>query len=110
LDIEQLFTPASLLTLQGSAAAAYLVPNVLGKMMTIGGRGRAWIAFVIAMGLSLLALTLLEKVEPINWVVAVINGFLIAASALGINEVTSGGGGALAAASNDRFKRTWLAG
>jgi hypothetical protein len=90
LNIDQLFTADSLLTLQGAAAVTYLVPNVLGAIIPIPDRVRALIALVIALGLSVLAATLGQQQGAITWVVAVFNGFLIAGSALGFNQVTRG--------------------
>jgi hypothetical protein len=90
LSIDQLFTADSLLTLQGAAAVTYLVPNVLGAIVTIPDRVRALIALVIALGLSFLAATLGEQQGAVTWVVALFNGFLIAGSALGFNQVTRG--------------------
>jgi hypothetical protein len=90
LNIDQLFTADSLLTLQGAAAVSYLVPNVLGAIVTIPDRVRALMALVIALGLSFLAATLGEQQGGITWLVALFNGFLIAGSALGFNQVTRG--------------------
>jgi hypothetical protein len=88
LNIDQLFTTDSLLTLQGAAAVTYLVPNVLGAIIAIPDRVRALIALIIALGLSFLAATLGEQRGAVTWVVALFNGFLIAGSALGFNQVT----------------------
>jgi hypothetical protein len=90
LNIDQLFTADSLLTLQGAAAVTYLVPNVLGAIVSIPDRIRALIALVIALGLSFVAATLGEQQGAVTWVVALFNGFLIAGSALGFNQVTRG--------------------
>lgn len=88
LNIDQLFTADSLLTLQGAAAVTYLVPNVLGAIIPMHDRVRALIALIIALGLSFLAATLGDQQGLLTWVVAVFNGFLIAGSALGFNQVT----------------------
>lgn len=90
LQIDQLFTADSLLTLQGAAAVAYLVPNVLGAIIPMPDRVRALIALIIALGLSFYAASLGESDGAITWVVAVLNGFLIAGSALGFNQITGG--------------------
>lgn len=97
-DASELFTWESLVTLQGSALACYLVANVLGKLIPpLPDVGRAWIAFLLALGIQI-ALTLSSE-DPTaqTWIVAILNGFLIAASALGLNQVTTpsgdGGGG-----------------
>jgi hypothetical protein len=88
LHVDQLFTTDSLLTLQGSAAAAWLVPNVLGAIFPIPDRLRAAFALLIALGLSFYAATLGESEGVTTWLVALLNGFLIAGSALGFNQAT----------------------
>jgi hypothetical protein len=90
LNIDQLFTADSLLTLQGAAAVTYLVPNVLGAIIPMPDRVRALIALIIALALSFLAASLGDEREPITWVVALFNAFLITGSALGFNQVTRG--------------------
>jgi hypothetical protein len=92
LNIDQLFTTDSLLTLQGAAAAAWVVPNVLGSIFPIPNRVRAAIALVIALGLSFWTASLGEGNDVVTWVVATLNGFLIAGSALGFNQATRGKG------------------
>ena len=87
-SLESLYTGASLLSLQGSAAAALLVPNVLGNL--IGERfdpWRKWTSLGIAMGLALLAAGLATEAGGIKWVVAFFNGFLVFASAMGLNQL-----------------------
>ena len=91
-NLDALFTLESLLSLQGSAAAALLVPNVLGFL--IGGAKfnncRKWISFFIAMGLSYLAAALAPSPNWVKWVLASFNGFLVFASAVGINQAAAG--------------------
>jgi hypothetical protein len=86
LHVDQLFTTDSLLTLQGSAAAAWLIPNVLGAIFPIPDRLRAAFALLIALGLSFYAATLGEGEGITTWLIALLNGFLIAGSALGFNQ------------------------
>src|SRR5688572_29428887 len=88
LHVDQLFTTDSLLTLQGSAAVAWLVPNVLGSIFPIPDRLRAAFALLIALGLSFYAATLGDGEGFTRWLVALLNGFLIAGSALGFNQAT----------------------
>ncbi|MBX6751898.1 MAG: hypothetical protein IRY85_19935, partial [Micromonosporaceae bacterium] len=90
LNVDQLFTADSLLTLQGAAAVTYLVPNVLGAIIPMPDRVRALIALLIALGLSFYAASLGQSEGVITWVVALLNGFLIAGSALGFNQITGG--------------------
>ena len=113
------FTYSSLMTIGGGALAATVVPNVLGLIITLAGRVRAAIALVVGLAIQVTAATQVpDKDTPEIWVVAVLNGFLVAATALGINQVGTaggggggGGGGALAApedADDKRFFAPWL--
>lgn len=115
-DIQDLFTAESLITLQGSTAAAFLVPNVVGVLIPrTPDLARMWLAFAISMGLSLAAAATTTSADSDlwKWIVAVLNGFLIAASALGINQITQSGARSRAAppesaTAGQRFKRSWL--
>lgn len=85
--VDSLFTITSLLSLQGSALAALIVPNVLGKV--IGKKFDKWRKYV-SLGISFaLAFTMafLAETDLIGFVVAFFNGFLIFASAFGINQM-----------------------
>jgi len=87
--VEELFTLESLLSLQGAALASLLVPNVLGYVIGKNfDKYRKYISLLIAFGLAFLVASL-SKIGGIGWVVAVFNGFLIFASAVGINQMTS---------------------
>lgn len=93
---EDLFTWASAVTLQGSALAAFIFANLAGKLFSgVTDRKRAWIATVIAFGLQLAAAAQVDDRTVTTWIVGLLNGALVAASALGINQATtpSGGGG-----------------
>ncbi|MEO8391506.1 MAG: hypothetical protein ABI700_00800 [Chloroflexota bacterium] len=85
--LNALFTLESLLSLQGAAAASWLVPNVLGTL--IGprfDRFRLWAAFLIGMGLALLTAAIAKDTSGVKWILALFNGFLIFSSAVGINQ------------------------
>jgi hypothetical protein len=90
LNVDQLFTRDSLLTLQGGAAAAWIVPTVIDYIFL--GRVPKWVlgllSLAIALGLSGYAATLSDEQGTWTWVVAVLNGFLIAFTALGLNKTT----------------------
>src|SRR5213594_1729230 len=93
--VNSLFTTESLLSFQGATVAAWLVPNALGRLF--GNqvvRYRAWIAFVVAMGLALIIAYIATESSVLKWVVAFFNGLIIFMAALGANESGSGGGGA----------------
>jgi len=88
--LNALFTTDSLLSLQGAAAAALLVPNVIGYL--VGEKFqpyRKWLSFGISMFLAYLVALLAPETHWMKWVVASFNGFLIFASALGTNEMAS---------------------
>lgn len=90
--LDALFTMQSLLSLQGSAAAALLVPNVIGYL--VGDKFdpyRKWVSFVLAMMLAYLVAILAPTADWTKWILAFFNGFLIFASAVGINEATNSG-------------------
>jgi hypothetical protein len=85
--LDELFTITSLLALQGSATAALLVPNVLAYL--IGDKFQPyekWVSFAVAMGLAYLVAVLAESDAWTKWIVAFFNGFLIFATAVGLNE------------------------
>lgn len=91
-ELDELFTLQSLLSLQGAAAASLLVPNVLAHL--IGERFqpyKKWISFIIALGLAYFVAILAETQALTKWIIAFFNGFLIFASAVGINEGASRG-------------------
>jgi len=74
-NLSALFTTESLLSLQGSAAAALLVPAVL--LYLIGDRFKPiakWVSFVIALGLSYLVAALATDTGVLKWVLAFFNG------------------------------------
>lgn len=87
--VDTLFTIESLLSLQGGALASLLVPNVLGYV--IGkkfNKYRKYISLLIAFSIAFFV-AFLSKISWIGWVVAIFNGFLIFASAVGINQMTT---------------------
>jgi hypothetical protein len=83
-----LFTIASLLSLQGAAAACLIVPNVLGVLIgpQFGPRLRNWSAFVLAEGFAYLTAIIVHDGSWLRWIIAGLNGFLIFASAFGLNS------------------------
>lgn len=88
--MEDLFSLNSLISLQGSAAAALLVPNVIGYL--VGEKFdpyRKWASLVIAMVLAYVA-AIVAGDGAMTWLVAFFNGLLIFASAVGINQLPRG--------------------
>lgn len=89
-NINALFTLDSLLSLQGAAVAAVLVPNVFG--MLFGPRFNRWklpISFIISMILAYLAAIIATTPDLTKFVVAFFNGILIFSSAAGVNQGAS---------------------
>ncbi|MCW2758383.1 MAG: hypothetical protein JWO46_2129, partial [Nocardioidaceae bacterium] len=95
MSTSDLFTPTSLVTLQGSALAAFLIPNVLGvavpKFFPKAAYAATSLGVALAIQLSVASGT--TDKDVVTWAVAVLNGFLVAASALGINQATQTGTG-----------------
>jgi hypothetical protein len=86
--MEELFTLESLLSLQGAALASWIVPNVLGYIIGIKfNKLRKYFSLLISFSLAFLIATI-SKVSWTGWIVAIFNGFLIFASAVGINQIT----------------------
>jgi hypothetical protein len=86
--IEQLFTWESLGTLQGAVAATLIVTNVLGSVIGASfDKWRKWVAFLFAISLELgLAWAAAGEDSFQKWFIALLNGFLVYASAVGINQ------------------------
>ena len=85
--MNELFTVGSLVSLQGSAAAALLVPNVVGFL--VGDKFdpfRKWTSLVIAMALAYIA-AFTSGDGALTWLVAFFNGLMIFASAMGVNQL-----------------------
>ncbi|MGH8876868.1 MAG: hypothetical protein ACRD0P_05940 [Stackebrandtia sp.] len=85
--MDELFTFESLVSLQGSAAAALLVPNVVGFL--VGEKFdpfRKWTSLAIAMVLAYVA-AFVAGDGAMTWLVAFFNGLMIFASAMGINQL-----------------------
>lgn len=112
-DAAGLFTMSSLATLQGGAAAAIIVPNVIGYLVGPSFEtGRKWVSFGVALIVAFLAAGLATGVGWEKWILAIFNGFLIFASAMGINEASSSlansEGGSTETGPPRRFFFTWL--
>lgn len=89
-NLNSLFTLTSLLSLQGAAAASLLVPNVFTYLIGANFKPyEKWVAFAIAMVLSLVTAFIATDTNILKWLVALFNGFLIFASAIGVNEMAA---------------------
>jgi hypothetical protein len=87
-DASSLFTVTSLVTLQGATAAALVVPNGFGILF--GNHFKPWmrrlLTFIIALGIFLtVALTSTQSPDFLTLIVAILNGFLVFTSAIGVN-------------------------
>jgi hypothetical protein len=84
------YTWGTLGTLAGASAATLLVSNVAGSLLgkpTV----KKWIALIAAMGISIgLLLGAANERQSYDWIVAVVNGLLIFATAIGLNEMAAG--------------------
>ena len=90
-DIDQLFTFSSLAVLQFAAVAAFVGPNIAGYVLRLGGRARIVLAVVVGLAVQFAAAGAADP-KPVvkSWLVAAVNGLLIAIAALGVNEVIAG--------------------
>lgn len=86
--LDSFFTLESLISMQGASLASLLVPNVLGYV--IGpkfNKYRKYFSLIISFGLAFL-IAALANIGWTGWIVAIFNGFLIFASAVGINQMS----------------------
>jgi len=89
--INALFTRESLLTLQGAALAAMIIPNVLTYL--IGATFlpyEKWLGFGIAMAFAIYIATRSKEKGILKWVIAVLNGFLIFSASAGLTDMLGG--------------------
>jgi len=85
--LNSLFTGESLLSLQGAATVVVIVPNVLTFLIgTTFQPYEKWVAFAIAMCLSLMVASQASEKSVTKWALAILNGFFIFASAVGLTE------------------------
>ncbi len=85
------FTASTLFTLGGSATAVWIITSVIGYVMDSQSsqKLKKWIGLILSLVLTLLGASLLADPDPLKWVVAVVNGFLVYLTAIGINTVVS---------------------
>ncbi|MFL5909853.1 MAG: hypothetical protein ACJ768_04710 [Gaiellaceae bacterium] len=85
-------TVASLATLAGATSACLAVAAVFGDFL--GPTMRKLAAFAAAMAISLGVLIVSDGTKGAEqWLVAILNGFLIYATAFGLNKANVAGGG-----------------
>jgi hypothetical protein len=100
------YTWATLTTLAGATAATFVVGLVAGFLL--GDAGKKWAALVAALAICIGALLIAGPEQPssLDWFIAILNGLLVFASALGFNQMAvsrrsgkGGGRGGIATAS-----------
>jgi hypothetical protein len=86
---QEFFTLQSMLTLTGASGATFLVCNGLQRAFDVNPR---WLALVVAEALAIFGTYVSHKpaAEPTDYFVAVINGFLIYATAAGGTSIAGG--------------------
>lgn len=90
--INSLFTKESLLSLQGAALAAMIIPNVLTSLIGAAFMPfEKWVGFGIAMLFALYIARQSTDQGAQKWLIAILNGFLIFTAAAGMSDVLGGG-------------------
>ena len=108
--LNSLFTKESLASLQGSALLTLLVPNVLTYLIGSSfAPYEKWVAFIVALLSALFIAFQAPEKGAAKWILAVLNSFLIFASAVGATEVLGSGAGTGMAASGEAlpFFHSW---
>lgn len=86
----EFFTPESMITLAGAAGATFVVCNGLQKAFNFNPR---WLALVIAQAIVLIGTAASGGTRVIDYLVGVINGFLVFLTAAGGTSAATGGSG-----------------
>lgn len=90
--LNSLFTWESLVSLQGATTVVVLVPNVLTFLIGSSFQPyEKWVAFIIALLLSFLVAFQASGKSVTKWILAILNGFFIFASAVGLTEALGSG-------------------
>ena len=85
------FTISTLFTLGGSVTAVWIITSAIGYLFEfeISEKIKKWIVFILSFAIVLLGATLVKEQNIVTWVVAVVNGFLVFLTALGLNTLVS---------------------
>src|SRR4051812_26806854 len=89
--VQQLFTWENLLTLGGSVLAVVVVTNSIQSIARMSQTVTRILALLIAMLTQLVAARYAAGAGGQKWIIAVLNGFLVYSSALGLNQTVVGG-------------------
>lgn len=84
----EFFTVNSFATLSGSSAIVFIVTSVI-KYLTDGKYNPKWLAFFASELVACLAVWLSTDRELVSFIIGLLNGMLIFATALGINTVVA---------------------
>ena len=91
-NIGDFFTTGSFTTLLGCTGIVLVVSNGIQSVFNFSPK---WLALAISLVVSLIAASLAKDTDPhspfVKYLIAVLNAFLIHASATGVNQMTSGG-------------------
>lgn len=84
------FTTASLGTLAGATGAVYIICGTIQQVFNFNPK---WLALLVSILISLLAAFVTQPTggEPLKYFIALLNGFLIYATATGSNQVLGTG-------------------
>jgi hypothetical protein len=84
------YTSGTLFTLLGSSSATWLITSVLSDIFGYKiKKYKKLIALIISIGLTLLGASLSTDRSFSAWIIAIINGFLVYATSVGVNTVAS---------------------
>ncbi|MFA5032225.1 MAG: hypothetical protein WC614_04315 [bacterium] len=93
-QLDALFTPESLLGLQGAVAASLLVPNTVCYLFgQKADKHRKWLSLIVALGLAFMTASIAPSQSGMKWLLAFFNGLLIFSSAAGMNQISAAGKG-----------------
>jgi hypothetical protein len=86
LTVTDFYTIDSFLDPQAIIAWVILIPTVLATLIDTPGfhRLKKWISFIAAIAFSLIGASMAEETSGWKWLIAILNAFLIYASAYGI--------------------------
>lgn len=88
---EEFFTTSTLFTLGGSTTAIWIITSAIGYLFEfeMSEKIKKWIVFILSFAIVLIGATLVKEPNIVTWVVAVVNGFLVFLTALGLNTLVS---------------------
>ncbi|MBL7084113.1 MAG: hypothetical protein ISS41_10885 [Candidatus Aminicenantes bacterium] len=88
---EEFLTTSTLFTLGGSATAVWIITSAIGCLFESQKieKIKKWIGLILSLAIVLFGVTLVKEPTMLTWVVAVVNGFLVFLTVLGLNTVVS---------------------